>query len=123
MMSLVAVMHGCHYYDEIRQVLRIGTELLANRLEMLVRCGLLEKLEDRFDARRYYYRLGSSAEDLLGYVLTLSRWGERYLLKGISTVRPRHLCCGGPVASLVVCAHCREPFKFGDVTSPVGAEA
>jgi DNA-binding HxlR family transcriptional regulator len=115
MLIIVAVLLGCRYFEEIRRVVDIGTNVLAIRLDMLTRYGLLDKLGDRIDARRYVYRLGPAAEPLRGYLLLLSRWGQEHLTKGPSTLRAVHITCGQAVAPLVVCAHCRQTVQAWDV--------
>jgi DNA-binding HxlR family transcriptional regulator len=115
MLIIVAVLLGCRYFDEIRRVVDIGTSVLAVRLEMLGRYGLLEKLEDPADARRFVYRLGAAAGPLRGYLLLLSRWGQEHLLKGPSTLRALHTVCGQLVEPQVVCEHCRQPVNAWDV--------
>ncbi|MGE0806293.1 MAG: winged helix-turn-helix transcriptional regulator [Burkholderiaceae bacterium] len=115
MMILVAVMHGCHYFDEIMKVLGLGSSVLAVRLDMLTRFGLLDKLQDRYDGRRFYYRIGAAAQALSAYMLLLSRWGQQYLLKARGTIRVRHSVCGEIVQPAVVCQHCRQPVEAYDV--------
>ncbi len=112
---VLAVLLGCRHFDEIRQVVAIGTNVLAVRLEMLTRFGVLEKLADPIDARRYIYRLGEASEPLRGYLLLLSRWGQQHLTGGPSTLRAIHLDCGRSVDPRVVCEHCRETVQAWEV--------
>lgn len=115
MMILVAVMHGCHYFDELFKVLGMGSSVLAVRLDMLTRFGLLDKLQDRIDGRRFYYQLGAASEGLASYMLLLSRWGQQYLLHRPSTIRMRHKSCGQIVRPAVVCSQCHGVVEAYDV--------
>jgi DNA-binding HxlR family transcriptional regulator len=115
MRVLIAVLLGCRHFASIREVLEIGTSVLAIRLDMLVRMGLLEKGPDPADGRRFVYRLGRAARGLTPYMLLLSRWGQQHMLHGRSTIRVRHRTCGQVVRPSVVCSHCHQPLLAHEV--------
>ena len=108
LLIITAVVLGCHYFDELAQVLGIGPSVLARRLEALVAGDLLSAEVDRHDTRRRIYRLTASSRDLLGYIVCLSHWAQHHHLHQPSSIIPTH-DCGQTFRPQVVCSHCREP--------------
>ncbi len=124
MLILVSVMMGCHRYDQLLQVVNVGTTVLAGRLQMLCTAGLLDKRADRDDGRRFHYALTPPSRALFGYVLTMARWGEQQLRVTPHTLRVVHGACGQPVEPEVVCSACREvlvPWEVDRTASPAAS--
>src|SRR5262245_44573451 len=84
---------GKRYFDEfLRSPERIATNILAARLRALQEHGLIEKVPDPSDQRRWAYRFtdeGLHLRELLGHI---AGWGHKYLpatkiLEGIKLPR------------------------------------
>lgn len=111
-----ALFLGCHYFDQLEQVLGIGPSVLARRLAHLVDDGLLLCQPDLTDGRRRIYRLTPASSDLFGYVLCLSSWASRHHFHEVSSIRPLHKACGQAFVPKVVCSHCQATLLAHEVT-------
>lgn len=115
LMIITAVVLGCHHFDQLQHVLRIGPTVLARRLSGMVEAGLLQSKTDRRDARRRIYRLTPSSRDLFGYIVSLTRWVGEHHLHEASAIRPRHRHCLQPFEPRVTCDHCHQALSPWDV--------
>jgi hypothetical protein len=116
LLIVTAVVLGCHYFDELGQVLGIASSVLARRLSGMVESGLLLAQADVADARRMRYRLTPASRDLFGYLVSFSTWASRDHLHQPSSIRPVHKACGHRFVPQVLCSACREPVQPWDVT-------
>lgn len=115
LLIISALILGCHYFDQISQVLRIGSSVLSRRLASMVEGGLLQCLPDRHDGRRPVYRLTPSSRGLFGYIVCLSTWASRHQFHEPSSIRPRHRTCGHEFFPRVGCSHCDAALAPWDV--------
>ena len=106
---VAAVFLGCHYFDQLKHVLSIGSSVLARRLFDMVESGLLLCQDDLIDSRRKVYRLTPASRDLFGYILCLSSWTGKHHLLQPSSIMPTHKKCGKPFVPQVVCSSCKQP--------------
>jgi DNA-binding HxlR family transcriptional regulator len=106
---LAAFFLGAHRYDEIRGQWHIATNILADRLKTLVEDGLLARRLYQRRPDRHEYLLTPKGMDVYPILLTLTRWGDRWLAgrKGPPLLLT-HTPCGHALDPLVVCDHCRE---------------
>ncbi len=116
LLIVTAVVLGCHHFDQLQHVLRIGPTVLSRRLSGLVEAGLLKCATDTRDARRRIYRLTPSSRDLFGYIVTLTRWVGRHHLLEASSIRPRHRHCQQMFEARVTCDHCHQALWPWEVT-------
>lgn len=70
---------GLSRFGEFQQSLGIAKNILANRLERLVRGGIL--LREGSEARPVY-RLTEQGRDLLPALVALMQWGDKWLSNG-----------------------------------------
>jgi DNA-binding HxlR family transcriptional regulator len=106
---LAAFFLGAHRYDEIRGQWHIATNILADRLKVLVDKGLLGKRLYQQRPDRYEYVLTPKGMDVYPILLTLTRWGDRWLAsRSGPPLLLTHTACGQPLVPLVVCDHCSE---------------
>ncbi len=103
-----AVLLGCHHFDELSQVLGIGSSVLTRRLTDMVDAGLLLCQTDLADGRRKVYRLTPASRDLFGYILCFSSWASRQHFRLPSSIVSTHRACGRPFVPQVVCSHCKQ---------------
>lgn len=115
LLIVTAVVLGCHHFDQLQHVLRIGPTVLSRRLSGMVEAGLLQCATDAHDARRRVYRLTPSSRDLFGYIVTLTRWVGEHHLHEVSAIRPRHRDCQQMFEPLVTCDHCHQTLWPWDV--------
>ena len=114
---LAAFFLGAHRYDEIRDQWHIATNILADRLRSLVENGLLtrRRYQDRPD--RYEYLLTPKGMDVYPILLTLTRWGDRWLAGDAGPpLRLTHRACGHRLDPLVVCDQCHAELEAHEVS-------
>ena len=110
LLILREIFRGTGRFDEIRGALGISRNVLSGRLDALVTDGVLERVSYQDRPVRYAYRLTEKGRDLYPVLLSLLRWGDRWLSEGD---RPPltlfHRGCGKEIAPEVACDHCGEP--------------
>jgi len=102
-----AALFGLRRYDEFQDCLGIATNILADRLRVLTDAGVLERVRYRQRPVRHEYRLTNKGRDLLGFVIMLSQWADRWL--GADVRQPlvlRHRVCGVALGGIMACGHC-----------------
>lgn len=99
------VFYGIRRFDPLRRSLGISRKVLAERLGTLVERGILERREYQNRPPRSEYRLTPMGVDLFPVLMTLSRWGDRWLAGPAGTpLHFRHRRCGQLSPARVVCA-------------------
>lgn len=74
------LMRGRHRYGDLAASSeRIPTNILADRLRRLERCGLVERVQYNARPPRYEYRLTACGEDLRPAIRSLAAWGLQYV--------------------------------------------
>jgi len=89
--------YGVTRFSDLEQVLGCARNLLASRLQMLVREGILarEPYHVPGERARSHYVLTEKGQQLLPALLALMEWGDRYLADPAGeAVRTRHHDCG-----------------------------
>src|SRR4051812_26905562 len=78
MLILREFFRGAHRFEDIQSKLQLGRNILADRLQLLVAEGVLDRrlYQDRPD--RHEYHLTAKGEDLYPVLLAMLRWGNRY---------------------------------------------
>jgi DNA-binding HxlR family transcriptional regulator len=107
LLVIAAVILGQRRFDVLQAALGVGSGVLANRLALLCRSGLLSRTDDPDDRRRVNYALTAPSEDLLPCLLTLSAWGRQMFTAGHDTIAVRHRSCGARFEPLMTCSHCK----------------
>jgi DNA-binding HxlR family transcriptional regulator len=104
---IAAAFFGLRRFDDIQRELRIATNILSSRLDLLVRQKIVERRLYTKQPKRYEYRLTDKGRDLFGYALLLNAWGDRWLA---TATGPPHLIlhepCGRTIRPIVRCRHC-----------------
>ena len=107
---LATALFGLHRFDEMQQQLSIATNILSDRLKLLVESGLLEKLAYQSNPVRYEYKLTDKGKDFYKMAITLNQWGEQWLLEGEeSALILYHHCSNEPIKTKLSCRHCQAP--------------
>lgn len=125
LLIIAAVTLGCHYFDQLSYVLRIGPGVLSKRLASMVESNLLVCAADHADARRKRYSLTPSSRGLFGYIVCLSTWAATQHFGEPSSIQPTHKACGQPFVPKVACSHCHQALLPREVTfeMPAGGSA
>lgn len=111
---IAAAFYRKRRFHEFQSMLGIATNVLSDRLARLVKHGVLERHEA---GARPEYRLTPEGLDLFPIVLTLLRWGDRWLAgrKGPPLLL-RHLACGARLRTYISCDRCAGALSATDFT-------
>jgi len=107
---------GLRRYDDIAKGIGIATNILSDRLKLLVHHGIMERKAYQKRPVRYEYRLTEKGMDLYLVALTMHEWANRWIVA--QDRRPLELIhrpCGEPLVSVMVCSECGEALKPEDV--------
>lgn len=89
--------YGVTRFSDLEQVLGCARNLLASRLQMLVREGILtrEPYHVPGERARSHYVLTEKGQQLIPALVALMEWGDRYLADPAGpAVRAQHHGCG-----------------------------
>jgi DNA-binding HxlR family transcriptional regulator len=101
------VTYGVRRFAELQADLGISANVLADRLESLVREGLLETRVYQQRPERQEYVLTEKGADLLPALIALMQWGDRWKWEGgVGPVQVLHEDCGHEVTVELRCEHC-----------------
>lgn len=115
-MVLAAAFFGLHRYDEIGRAIGIATNILANRLKLLVEAGVLTREPYQKRPVRYRYRLTEKGADLYLVTLQMHAWAERWLLaRDERPLALRHVPCGRLLKTRTACSACGEDLDVHNV--------
>src|SRR5271156_1380602 len=116
MLILRECFRGHRRYDDFKSKLRLGSNVLNDRLRLLTEEGVLERAVYQQRPVRYEYRLTQKGQDLYPVLLSLMGWGDKYK-NGVPRVKLVHRSCGHEAAPAMTCAHCGEPLKWREMTA------
>lgn len=113
---------GARRFDEFRQRLGIARNVLTARLQGLVRDGVLERVPCPESPRRFEYRLTPKGRDLYPVLVSLLRWGDRWLAgpEGPPLVLI-HQPCGCEANPAVRCEACGNELRSDEVRAKLQA--
>src|SRR5690348_7694853 len=69
-------------FDDFQQQIGVTSHVLANRLDKLVKLGVMEKVLYQPWPARYEYRLTEQGRDLHPVLRALTNWGDKWLDDG-----------------------------------------
>jgi DNA-binding HxlR family transcriptional regulator len=114
-------LYGANRFEEMQKSLGIGRNVLTERLQRLVREGLLERSKYQEHPTRFEYRLTEKGRDFFQVLTVMMRWGDRWLDRGRGApILLRHARCGRITRPEVVCAECGAPLELGEVRAELG---
>ncbi|HSW14325.1 MAG TPA: helix-turn-helix domain-containing protein [Solimonas sp.] len=118
-MTVAAAFYRHRRFGEFQAALGIATNILSERLARLVELGVLERGADARDG----YRLTEQGLDLFPIIVTLLRWGDRWLAgrKGPPLLL-FHRRCGALLQPVAACDACGETLAYGDLQLSPEAE-
>jgi len=109
--------HGLVRFEEFHKELPVATNILSDRLKLLVDNGILYKKPYRPSVLRYEYHLTAKGADLLPYFITLLQWGDNWCSHGNGApMRLTHRTCGAPLQGVVRCDQCHHEIIASEVS-------
>ena len=112
---LAAAFIGIRRYDDFLQQLGIATNILADRLKLLVETEVLQRSEYQANPPRHEYRLTDKGKSLYPQILSLRQWVLDYLPSMGHPFRLVHRNCGADLAIDVICGDCKTAPQVGEV--------
>ena len=100
---------GLRRFEDFRHDLRLTRHRLAARLRKLVDDGILVRVQYQDHPRRFEYRLTEKGVDLYPVVVSLLRWGDRWMVGADGPpIELVHQSCGSHVMPTLTCPACKE---------------
>jgi DNA-binding HxlR family transcriptional regulator len=122
LLILREIFQGSSRFDSLRGALGISRNVLSARLDQLVAAGVLEKVAYQDRPVRFEYRLTEKGSDLYPVLLSLLRWGDRWLTAGEPPpLTLIHRGCGKTISPEIACDHCGEPLHPGNTRARMRA--
>ncbi len=114
---VAAMFFGLRRYDEIGSAIGIATNILADRLKLLVNTGFVARKAYQEKPTRHEYRLTGKGRDLYGHILMMHQWADKWIVgdRG-SPLLLTHSTCGKPLKAIVACSECSERLVLGSVS-------
>jgi DNA-binding HxlR family transcriptional regulator len=113
---LAAAFLGVRRFDDFQRELGIASNILAARLDMLVRRKVFVRRPYQRQPLRHEYRLTAKGLDLFPYAILLEAWGERWLgMRGDPPYVFVHRPCGRQAIGRVQCGACGQALVPGSV--------
>jgi DNA-binding HxlR family transcriptional regulator len=101
---------GVRRFDELQRGLGVARNILSDRLDHLVREGILTRVAYQDRPTRFEYRLTQAGRDFYPAIVEFMRWGDRWQpAPGGPPLTLFERGGGVPIRPQVVCAHCRRP--------------
>jgi DNA-binding HxlR family transcriptional regulator len=115
---------GRSRFDEIQENLDVSRKLLSDRLETLVREGVVERVLYQERPERYEYLLTPMGKELAEAFTPLIGWGNRWTSGDAGPPsNVRHELCGEVVSAEVTCSHCGERLRSDEIRLEPGPGA
>lgn len=103
---IASVFLGLSRYDDFQQELGIATNILADRLKLMVDLGVLSRHLYQEAPPRYEYKLTEKGDSLYGMTLALRQWVLDYLPPMERAFKLIHKACGNDLEVDVICSDC-----------------
>lgn len=114
---IAAAFFGLQRFDEIAYCIGIATNILSDRLKLLVASGILDRIPYQDKPARFEYHLSEKGRDLYAHTVAIHEWADRWLTtKGEKPLILRHRPCGAEFHSEVVCSECGDHVNAQEVT-------
>jgi DNA-binding HxlR family transcriptional regulator len=111
LLAVRAVFLGDRRFDEMVRRTGAPRDTLAARLRTLTGAGILERRQYSDHPARFEYHLTEAGRDLYPVIVTLMRWGDRYLAGADGPPLVLQHDCGERLEAQLVCAACGEPVQ------------
>ncbi len=107
---------GIKSYDQFRINLGIATNILSNRLKILVENNIMVRNKNPGDARRFIYELTEKGVDIYPISLAIMGWGDKWLTdENGPPLTLTHKNCGEMLKPVMCCSNCKEKINAREV--------
>lgn len=101
------VFYGVRRFEGLRSHLGISRKVLTNRLQRLTDEQIVKKVLYQKHPPRSEYKLTQKGLDLLPVLLSIMKWGDRWMAEpDMTPVIFVHKDCGAETTPKIVCSHC-----------------
>lgn len=108
---------GSTRFKQLKDRTGLQKALLSNRLQRLIKNGLLRKAQPADGAKHLEYRLTEKGVDLFPTVLTLYVWERKWgSADSRRNLELRHEACGSQLNPTLVCKSCGKAFGLHEVS-------
>ena len=108
-MVVASLFFGLQRFDAIAIAIGIATNILADRLKLLVVSGIVTRKAYQDKPTRHEYKLTDKGRDLYGHTLMMHQWADRWLVDAHNPpLLLTHIPCGKPLRGVIVCDQCSE---------------
>jgi DNA-binding HxlR family transcriptional regulator len=112
---------GIRRFEDLQRDLGATRHRLADRLRKLVRHGVLARVRYQDRPPRFEYRLTEKGRDLYPVVVSLTRWGDRWMAgRAGPPIELVHRGCGRTTMPALTCPECGEPVGARDMIARAG---
>ena len=107
---------GTRRFEGFQDSLGISRTIIADRLELLVREGVLRRDPYQEHPVRHEYRLTRKGMELYPILISMVQWGNaHYTIEGGAPITFRHKECGKHFRPRLTCESCGKPVSARDV--------
>jgi DNA-binding HxlR family transcriptional regulator len=117
---------GLRRFEDFQKSLGVARNVLTDRLNRLVEEGILRRQLYQERPERYEYRLTRKGVELWPAMMTMMKWGDRYLYPDEHPRLVLHKDCGGEIDARLHCSKCGVELGPTDVyvgSGPAAVEA
>ncbi len=108
-------------FEDFQASLRLTRHRLADRLKKLVDAGVLERVRYQDRPPRYEYRLTEKGRDLYPVIVSLVRWGDRWMAGADGPpIELIHRSCGHQITPTLTCPDCGQAISARDMQPQLG---
>jgi len=124
MLILRDAFYGISTFTAFHERLGVARNILADRLQILVDHGVLDKIAVRPDVERFTYRLTERGRDLFPLIVALVQWGDKWISgAGGEPVKVLDKARQAPIQPIAVMARDGRYLEARDVTYAPGPGA
>ncbi len=113
---------GTRRFDDFQRTLGVTRHRLAERLQKLIREGVLTRIPYQDRPMRYEYRLTRKGLALYPVLVTLSAWADEWMDDGTGPpLTLWHSRCGNETTPVLTCSECDDPLRPEEVSPRLGS--
>jgi len=115
---LGCALYGLARYDDFQRALEISSNILADRLRLLVDAGLLNRVRYQTNPDRFAYELTAKGGDYMPVAASLHKWADKWLTQGQGgNVIMCHACSREALDFSFCCSACQRPLVAHEVST------